>query len=219
MSVRSKDDKSMAIIKFLFPIASGIGGSALFLLSVPKFSSKLLPLMAAYFFPPMGKESVIPIGIANGIPPSLMVFSIVFMDTMAGLFMVWNYDNIKYIPVIGRKLYGILKKSEEKGRKIAKRYKWIKSLEFIGIVLFVMIPFQGTGAVGASIVGRIIGMKPWRVWIATIIGSTIGSALIAYGSEIFWILAHINVILSIVFLIVVGIVFYTLLKSLRVLER
>jgi uncharacterized membrane protein len=90
--------------------------------------------------------------------------------------MVWNYDLIKKIPYLGN----LLIKTEEKGRFALQRYRWLAPLQFTGIVLFVMIPFQGTGAVIASIVGRMVGMDPWRVWLAIDIGAIIGCFLIAY---------------------------------------
>lgn len=204
------------VLKFFIPMLIGFGGAAIFLLSLPtSIAARLLPLMLAYFFPPMGKESVIPIGIASGIPPYLMIFVISFIDTSTGLFMVWNYDNIKYIPLIGEPLYSLLKKAEEKGKKLSKEHKWIKSLEFIGIAIFVMIPFQGTGAIGASIIGRIIGMNPWRVWFATIVGSVFGCSFVAYGSEIIKLLLKINPIFSIIFVFITIAVIYIFIRILK----
>lgn len=200
-------------IKFILPIAIGIGGS-FFILSLFPYNP-LPPLMLAYFFPPMGKESIIPIGIARGISPIAMIISISFIDAVTGLFMVWNYDNIKFIPIIGRKLFSLLKRAEEKGRKLAKEHRWIKSLEFIGIVLFVLIPFQGTGAIGASIIGRIIGMNPWRVWVATLLGSILGCSLIAYGSEIVKILMELNPVFAIGFVVISVLAIYVFLSLLK----
>jgi len=205
-----KKEVEYGLLKFFIPIVIGVGGSAVFLLLLPyQISSKLLPLMLAYFFPPMGKESVIPIGIGSGIPPHIMIFAISFMDIITGLFMVWNYDNVKYIPLIGKPLNHLLKKAERKGKEVSKEHRWIKSLEFVGVSIFIIIPFQGTGAISASIVGRIIGMDPWRVWFATIIGSLISCTLMAYGSELVKVIIGINPILAVVF--VLGIIYGILL--------
>jgi len=77
-------------------------------------------------------------------------------------------------------------KTEKKGSKVMSESRPIETLSFIGIVLFVMFPLQGTGGVGASILGRTIGMNPYKVWFAIIIGAVVGCFLIAYAAEFFW---------------------------------
>lgn len=52
-------------------------------------------LMGLYFFPPLGKESIIPMGVGFGIEPALMAFSIAFVDIVVGLFFALNFDLLK----------------------------------------------------------------------------------------------------------------------------
>jgi len=73
----------------------------------------------------------------------------------------------------------------------------------IGIILFVMVPFQGSGGLVGSIVGRLIGMKPWNTFYAISIGAVTGCLLIAIFSKAFLIFAEINTTLT---LILVGII-------------
>jgi len=157
-------------------------------------STKLLILMFVYFVPPFGKESVIPIGVGGGdlvipffnqqvsipaIDPIIMALAIAFVDIVVALFLVWNYDLAKKIPLIGR----FMIKVEKIGRSSSKKYGWIRPLRFIGIVLFVMVPFQGSGGLVGSIIGRLIGMKPWNIFFAISIGSISGCLLIAYFAD------------------------------------
>jgi uncharacterized membrane protein len=150
--------------------------------------------MFAYFIPPLGKETIIPIGISGGeltipilnqyvvvptINPLVMALSIAFVDIVVALFLLWNYDFAKKIPIIG----SFMDKVEKIGRSSSEKYSWIKPLRFIGLVLFVMVPFQGSGGLVGSIVGRLIGMKPWNTFFAISIGAIIGTILIAYFSE------------------------------------
>ena len=73
--------------------------------------------MFAYFFPPLGKESVIPIGVSGGeltipiinqhivvpsIYPLVMALTIAFVDIIVALFLLWNYDLAKKIPLVGK---------------------------------------------------------------------------------------------------------------------
>jgi len=192
MNKREIPPIAIRILQFFLPfVISGLGLAILYVTVDPSLIGKLYLLMTVYFFPPLGKESVIPIGISGGwitvplssnqvyvppIDPMVMALSIAFVDIMVALFLVWNYDLVKKIPLLGT----VVEKVERAGKGTASKYQWIKKLEFIGIVLFVIIPFQGSGGFIASVVGRLLGMKPWNVFIAIITGSLIGTILVAY---------------------------------------
>jgi hypothetical protein len=51
------------------------------------------------------------------------------------------------------------------------------------VVMFVMFPLQGSGGIGATLVGRMIGLSPAKVLVAIAIGSIIGCTTIALGAE------------------------------------
>ena len=76
-----------------------------------------------------------------------------------------------------------MEKVEIIGRSSSDKYGWIKPLRFIGIVLFVIVPFQGSGGLVGSIVGRLIGMKPINTFYAITIGAISGTILIAYFAD------------------------------------
>ncbi|HID25000.1 MAG TPA: hypothetical protein EYP23_00830 [Thermoplasmata archaeon] len=192
------------LAKFVIPIIIGVGTLAVIGFSVDDETwMRLWPLLGMYFFPPLGKESVIPMGIALGIHPILMALSIAFIDSVVSLFVVWNYDLTKKIPVVGV----FINKVEELGRKGSKRYRWIKPLRFIGVVLFVVVPFQGSGGLVGSILGRLIGMKPWVTWVAVTTGAVMGCLLIAYFANILKSILIKNFILGLAIIIVMVIVF------------
>lgn len=96
------------------------------------------------------------------------------------LFLVWNYDLAKKVPLIGN----FIRKVETIGRKSSSKYNWMKPLRFIGIMLFVMVPFQGSGGLVGSIVGRLIGMKPWNIFFAISTGAVAGCLMIAYFADV-----------------------------------
>ena len=164
-------------LKFILPIIVGliVIGTIGFLMD-ESLRIKYFPLITAYFFPPLGKESVIPTGVLAGIHPVVIALSIAFVDIIIALFLVWNYDLAKKVPLIGK----FIEKIEELGKSSSNKYNWIKPLRFIGIILFVMVPFQGSGGLVGSIIGRLIGMKPMNTVLAISIGSITGCLLIAY---------------------------------------
>ncbi len=210
--------RSAGLVLALFLIPWGIALlvilSLFLLLPTNKFAT-LGFWMLVYFFPPFGKESVIPLAIAGdrlegtvpfdypkgfvAIDPWLIAMAVAFLDIIVGLFLVWNFDLAKKVPGLGK----WIAKLERKGKSVLKENRYIEALSFVGIVLFVMFPFQGSGGVGASIVGRAIGMNPYKVWFAIIIGALSGCFLIAYAADSFFAIFLENPIIGVVILIVI----------------
>ena len=180
MEAKKRSNLLIQIAKFFSPVVIGFGVIIFVgLLMQESLRIKFWPLITAYFFPPLGKESVIPTGVATGIHPLIMALSIAFVDIVVALFLLWNYDLAKKIPLIGK----FMIKVENIGKSSSDRYAWVKPLRFVGIILFVMVPFQGSGGLVASILGRLIGMKPLNTFFAIIIGAVIGTLLIAYFAD------------------------------------
>jgi len=181
MNIKFKRDIIVSFIKFISPVIIGFSVlTTVGLFIVENFQIKYWSLISGYFFPPLGKETIIPAGIIAGINPLIMALSIAFVDIIVALFLVWNYDLAKKIPLIG----SFIDKIEKIGKKTSSKYNWIKPLRFIGIMLFVMVPFQGSGGLVGSIIGRLIGVKPWNIFFAISAGSIFGCILIAYFSDI-----------------------------------
>ncbi len=140
--------------------------------------------MSTYFFPPFGKESVIPLLVGElnrrGVftPAAIITLvggTIAYIDIVTAYFLLWNFYIAEQIPFLGK----WIKKFEEFGAQKMKEKKWISRVAFVGIALFVVFPFQGSGGVGASILGKVIGMDKYHAWIAIIIGAFTGCFFIA----------------------------------------
>lgn len=138
---------------------------------------KMVGLSVAYMLPPAGKETVIPVGIGLGIPWYVMVMVVTFIDFNSALLLTMNFDIALRIPLIGP----ILSHMMRGGRVLFWKKPWIRRMSTTGLALFVMFPLQGTGGTGASIVGRLMGLKRKRVLTAVTIGSVLGSSMMAVG--------------------------------------
>jgi hypothetical protein len=142
-------------------------------------------LLLAYFIPPSGKESVIPLGIIVGIPWYLMAASVVVLDVLTGLFMILNLDIAFRIPYLGPWIARIL----AGGKEFLAGRPWLPWWGMPGLAVFVMLPFQGTGGTGAPLVGWMLGLRPGEILLAIAIGSTVEALTFALGSELIWSLA------------------------------
>lgn len=165
--------------------------------------------MGLYFFPPFGKETVIPMGVGAGINPALMAFSIAYVDIVVGLFFALNFDLLKKIPLLGY----YIRLVEGRGRKMLRKKDWLRKFAFLGLVLLVMVPFQGSGGVTASVIGRLTGLKPMKVWLSIIIGAVIGTMIVAYFTTLIIILTKLNIILGLVTALATIVGFYIIYKK------
>jgi uncharacterized membrane protein len=138
----------------------------------------MIGLMVAYILPPAGKETVIPVGIALGIPWWYMALSIVMIDVETGLFMALNFDLAFRVPYLGT----ILTDLTQKTQRFIEDHRWISGLYFFAIVLMVMVPVFGSGGVRGSIAGKLLGMDTYLVLLAILAGALIGCFMIALGS-------------------------------------
>ncbi len=150
----------------------------------PKINMGLITITFLYLIPPAGKESMVPAGVillknSYGVWSVVITsMSIAFIDSIVGLWMMWNWELIKLIPFLGT----YVKKLEEVGEKKWKKHKHLSRLTYIGLALFVAFPFQGSGGVGATVIGRILGMNKYKVLYSIILGSLFGSFLIAIAT-------------------------------------
>jgi hypothetical protein len=147
-------------------------------LPTPDFRA-MVGLMVAYLLPPAGKETVIPIGIALGIPWWYMALSIVMIDVETGLFMALNFDVAYRIPFLGPLLSDLTKKTQQS----LSDHRWFAGLWFFAIILMVMVPFFGSGGVRGSIAGKLLGMNTLLVFLAILAGALLGCFGIALGSD------------------------------------
>lgn len=139
----------------------------------------ILGLMAVYFFPPAGKESVIPLGIALGVPWYAMAMTAAIMDMAAAIFMILNFDQVLRTPLLGNWMHSIM----DKGHSVFTRYKLLEGISIFALMLFIMVPFQGSGGIGGSIIGRVMGLPKLHLFLGIAAGALLGSFIIAAGFE------------------------------------
>jgi len=141
----------------------------------------------AYLFPPFGKESIIPYMLSSGdtlsLPawlswlnsgvgpalPSWIAWSmIIVMDIICAVILAYSWWFAEFIIVRIRLLnraYQVLQHKAEKYRQ--------KRLLTISLLLFMMIPFQGTGGISTTIIARLLGVRAKKTVLIVFFGSVI----------------------------------------------
>ncbi|NLB00459.1 MAG: small multi-drug export protein [Methanomicrobiales archaeon] len=208
-------------IKFIFPLAIiPIIFAALYLTEPYEQFFLLSGLIVAYFVPPAGKETIIPIAILMGYSWWFITLVIFLLDVAASLFVVWNLDLALKIPFVGR----VLKSGMTLGRNYTETHPWLRRFSTIGLILFVFFPFQGTGAMNGSILGRLLGMSEQRVFSCVCIGSLTSCLVIALGADVILDIYQqnhalgIGILVAIVLAILIGIIILKMHKN-RLRER
>jgi uncharacterized membrane protein len=170
-----------AVLKFIVPFLLGGALVAVQRVFGDEFFTKIFSLMTVYFFPPFGKETVIPAAVALGIHPLHISLTLTAMDAVTSLFVIWNFHWIHHIPLIG----WIISRVEEKCRKFLETRKFVREATYFSLFVFVFIPFQGSGAITASVLGILLSLDAKKVWVVIVLASLFSCLFIAGFSEVF----------------------------------
>jgi uncharacterized membrane protein len=169
-----------------------------FVMTFLVISGKQIPilggLMLAYFIPPSGKESLIPIGIGLGIPWWLMALTLTLLDVITALFMLLNFTLMLRVPRLGP----WIEKTTASSKEFMAEHPWLNRWRIPGLAFFVMLPLQGTGGVGATVIGLMIGLSPLEILVAVTIGAAVESLAFAIGWGLVRELMLANLVLGIV---------------------
>ena len=141
------------------------------ILSLLSFLAGFLMTVAATFFF-LGKFVIL-----HSEPLKLFAL-VVYMDVMTGMLLVFHAGFLFRIPYLGSRLLVVARDSQQ----LLAGHPWIRRATFVGTTLFVMFPLAATGAVGAAIFGRLLGMSRLSTFLAICLGSVLGCGLMFYGS-------------------------------------
>ncbi|MDP7267266.1 MAG: small multi-drug export protein [Pirellulales bacterium] len=110
--------------------------------------------------------------------PDQLFLLVLYMDLMTAMMLVFHAGFLFRIPYLGHRLLLVA----EDGQFILQLHPWMRRATFVGITLFVMFPLAATGAVGAAIFGRLLGMSRIATFFGICLGSLLGCGAMYYGS-------------------------------------
>ncbi len=103
---------------------------------------------------------------------------VMYMDLMMAVLVTFHIGLMFRLPYVGEKLGQLV----ADGAFILHTYPRIRRAAFVGLMLFVMMPFAATGCIGGAILGRLLGMGRIQVLAALTAGSIAGNTLIYLGA-------------------------------------
>jgi len=174
---------------FFFIIAAGaIFVILIYHLLTPAQQQWYAALSVAYFIPPAGKETVIFVGLSQGLPILLWCSTLWVFDILVCLAIMTNWwffeliiTHIPPFPFLGirrekphcfKKIISLkiwYEKLHQKTRQIEMK-NYGKLLLFV-LAFFMFVPFQGTGAMSTTIIGTFLGLRKWITFFIVAVGS------------------------------------------------
>jgi len=140
-------------------------------LAGPGVAGQLVAAAALIFFV-FGKFAVL-FGVGGDSPfsPWDLAAIVSYMDVTIATLLVLNLPRIYRLPRVGP----FVEELAEHGLYMLQRRRWLGRVTFLGVIAFVMFPLTGTGAIGGSIFGRLLGLPAVRTLVAIAIGAVAGS--------------------------------------------
>ncbi|MBN2719063.1 MAG: small multi-drug export protein [Deltaproteobacteria bacterium] len=100
---------------------------------------------------------------------------VLFGDLSTAFILVANMHHLYKMPAFGPRLAALRKA----GHQVLATHKWMRRAAEFGIIVFVALPFQGTGSVLGVFLGRILGLSRRVLVLCIAAGSAIGAGGIA----------------------------------------
>ncbi len=170
--------RATTFVRFTLPLAAITSLILSVIVVFPGRAGEFWGLLVAYIIPPAGKESIIPTAVGAGFEPFLVATYIAGLDMTLAWFLAWNWDDVTRLPRVGP----FVEKCMEGGQTWMADSAILGRSAFMGLVLFVFFPLQGSGAFAGVIVGRLIGMPAQRAWVAIMIGALAAAFTWAYAA-------------------------------------
>lgn len=100
------------------------------------------------------------------------------MDTCTVLVIVYSLEALYKLGPIGR----FFERVNRNAQLVVEAYPKIRRWQITGIVLFVLFPVSGTGAIGGSFLGFLLGMHRFRLIAAVSFGGFLGGLAMAFAA-------------------------------------
>jgi len=177
---RNRRERFLKIVALLAPIAIAVGVPAIILVFLGGEAFRRFLANSALSSFILGKFVIVRGMSGAGYTAYQYALLVVYLDMLVAFFLTFNLDYAYRIPYFGRRLEAL----QDHGREVVAERPWVRKVTFLGVILLVMFPLTGTGAVGGSIFGRLLGLTRLRTLTGIFIGSVVGCsgmALLADG--------------------------------------
>lgn len=105
---------------------------------------------------------------------------VVYIDIATACIVMGGIHILDRLPMVARRLEAAGRSS---GRVLAHN-PWMFRAAWVGLALFIAVPFNGTGALVGSVLGRLLGLSRLSIVSATAFGSGVSATALALATGI-----------------------------------
>ena len=190
------------------PVAAALTLIALVLLAEGSRGPTLVGLLVAYLIPPLSKETVLPLALLQGLPPARVAAYFTATDLILAAFVAWNWEALYRLPRAGP----WLERQEARVTAATQSWRAAEGLGLLAVALWMAVPFIGSGAATASLLGRALGERPLPVFLAVAAGAVVLNFGYAFfAGALYEVAGALGLVLAVMtFLLVGGLLAYAL---------
>jgi hypothetical protein len=105
---------------------------------------------------------------------------VVYIDIATSLVIMGGIHFLDRHPSVARRLAA----AGESSGHVIEHNPWMRRAAWLGLALFIAVPFNGTGALVGSVLGRLLGLSRASIVAATAFGSAASATALALASGI-----------------------------------
>lgn len=105
---------------------------------------------------------------------------VVYIDLATTLVVMGGIHLLYRLPGAGKRFAA----ARASGWRVLQRNPWMYRAAWMGLAIFIAVPFNGTGALAGSVFGRLLGLSRASIISATGFGSVTGASVLALVSGI-----------------------------------
>ena len=162
-------DKIAILVCAVVLLGIGLAIMGILLVTDPILAARIASMISANHLG--GRLAFIGVGLEFGLPSSLIILIIIVYNTT--YLLILNYLLVFFQEKI-QKVGFIRKYTESLRKKAQKRARFVKKWSWIGIAVFVWLPFPMTGAVMGSIIAYIEGYNIRKTLLLVITSMWLG---------------------------------------------
>lgn len=104
---------------------------------------------------------------------------VLVLDALLTIMYIGGADLVERLPWLGP----MVASARQNARAHAREHPWIRHWAALGVGIFVVTPLPGSGVLGGSIIGHVVGLTRWRTFITVMVANIIVCVLYAWGAE------------------------------------
>lgn len=170
----------VARLEFFLPIGALLAMAVLLALVLSRGTMWSVIRFGGLYILPGGIDFAVPFAVTVlDLTPWQVLLLTMYVDAWVTLFWLWNLDHLTRFERVDR----MVTKSRARADKLWARRPWLRFASGVGLALFILIPLPGTGSFTGIVAGKLIELPPWEIWTASIVGTSVRVAALAFGFE------------------------------------